>query len=108
VLSSNATGVRAWIVRFQLEVGGRMIPEGDTTQVFLVAENGRPSYVDTTDASGRASRRMRLRIAPGLVPPDSAVITVSASFRGAPLKDSPLHLVLPVRPAAANISKRAP
>jgi hypothetical protein len=108
VLSSNATGVRAWIVRFQLEVGGRMIPEGDTTQVFLVAETGRPSYVDTTDVSGRASRRMRLRIAPGLVPPDSAVITVSASFRGAPLKDSPLRLVLPVRPAAANISKRAP
>ena len=106
VLSSANAGVGSWIVRFQLEAGGRVIPETDTTQVFLMADNGRPSYVDTTDGSGTASRRMRLRVAPGLVPPDSAVITVKASYRGVPLKGSPVRLVLPVRPATANISKR--
>jgi hypothetical protein len=106
VLSSANAGVRSWVVRFQLEVAGRTIPENDTTQAFLVGDNGRPSYADTTDASGTASRRMRLRITPGLVPPDSAVITVSGSHRGVPLKGSPVRLVLPVRPDTANISKR--
>jgi hypothetical protein len=98
VLSADGAGVRSWIVTFQLEAGGRVIPESDTTQVFLVAESGRPSYADTTDESGRASRRVRLRIVPGLVPPDSAVITIRASYKGAALKGSPARLVLPLSP----------
>ena len=106
VATSADVAVRSWIVRFQLEAGGRVIPENDTTQLFLAGENGRPSYVDTTDVGGRVARRMRLRIAPGLTPPDSAIITVSTSYRGVPLTGSPLRLVLPVRPATANISSR--
>jgi len=107
VLTATNTGVRTWIVRFQLEAGGRVIPETDTSQVFLMGDNGRPSYVDTTDLGGRVSRRMRLKVLPGLVPPDSAIITVSASYRGVPLTGSPVRLVLPVRPATANISAKA-
>jgi hypothetical protein len=98
VYTAAAAGVRSWVVRFQLEAGGRRIPESDTTQIFLIGDNGRPSYADTTDLQGRASRRVRLRVAPGLVPPDSAIITVSAAWRGAPLKGSPVKLVLPLRP----------
>ena len=98
ILSAANAGVQAWIVRFQLEAGGRIIPETDTAQVFLIGDTGRPSYADTTDASGKVSRRVRLRVVPGLVPPDSAVITISASYRGAPLAGSPLRLVLPLRP----------
>jgi hypothetical protein len=98
VYTASGNGVRSWVVRFQLEAGGRQIPESDTTQIYLVADNGRPSYADTTDLSGKASRRVRLRVAPGLVPPDSAVITVSATYRGSPLKGSPVRLVLPLRP----------
>ena len=98
ILSATRAGVRAWIVRFQLEAGGRIIPETDTTQVFLIGDTGRPSYADTTDAAGNVSRRVRLRVVPGLVPPASAVITISASYRGAPLPGSPLRLVLPLRP----------
>lgn len=98
VLSADGAGVRSWIVTFQLEAGGRVIPASDTTQIFLVGENGRPSYADTTDGSGRAARRVRLRIVPGLVPPDSAVITISASYKGAALKGSPARLVLPLSP----------
>lgn len=98
VLSADGAGVRSWIVTFQLEAGGRVITESDTTQIFLVAESGRPSYADTTDGSGRAARRVRLRIVPGLVPPDSAVLTISASYKGAALKGSPARLVLPLSP----------
>src|SRR5512134_100429 len=98
VLSGPDSGVRSWIVTFQLEADGRLIAASDTTQIFLVNEGGRPSYVDTTDATGGATRRVRLRIAPGLVPPDSAVVTVRASYKGVPLIGSPVRLVLPLGP----------
>ena len=97
VFSASKAGVRAWIVTFQLEAGGRPIAETDTTQIYLVGDNGRPSYADTTDQAGKASRRVRLKVAPGLIPPDSAVITVRASYKGAPLIGSPVRLVLPLR-----------
>lgn len=108
VLSAPNVGVGSWVVKFQLEAGGRVIPESDTTQVFLVGDNGRPSYADTSDVSGRVARRMRLRVVPGQIPPDSAIITVSAAYRGVPLTGSPVRLLLPVRPASANISAKAP
>lgn len=98
VFSAPGAGVRSWVVRFQLEAGGRVIPESDTTQIFLINDTGRPSYADTTDQQGRVARRVRLRVAPGLVPPDSAVITMSATYRGTPLTGSPVRLVLPLRP----------
>jgi hypothetical protein len=98
VLANADSGVRSWIVTFQLEAGGRQIAETDTTQIFLVGDNGRPSYVDTTDARGSASRRVRLRVVPGLVPPDSAVITVRVSYKGQLLPGSPVRLVLPLGP----------
>ena len=98
VSSSPTEGVRSWVVRFQLQVNGVVIAENDTTQVFLMADNGRPSYADTTESSGLATRRVRLRIAPGLIPPDSAVITARASYRGVPLNGSPVRMVLPIVP----------
>lgn len=98
VVAAADSGVRSWIVTFQLEAGGRQIAESDTTQIFLVGDNGRPSYADTTDDSGMASRRVRLRIVPGLVPPDSAVITMRASYKGQALAGSPVRLVLPLSP----------
>ncbi|HEX6943065.1 MAG TPA: hypothetical protein VF128_09045 [Gemmatimonadaceae bacterium] len=97
VLSAPNAGVPSWIVTFQLEAGGRQIAESDTTQIYLVGENGKPSYADTTDQTGGASRRVRLKVAPGLIPPDSAVVTVRASYKGVPLIGSPVRLVLPLR-----------
>ncbi len=98
VFSATGVGVRAWVVTFQLEAGGRVIPESDTTQIFLIGDTGRPSYADTTDLQGKVARRVRLRVAPGLVPPDSAVITMSAAYRGTQLTSSPVRVVLPLRP----------
>jgi hypothetical protein len=98
VTAGPDTGVPSWIVTFELVADGRVIPPTDTTQIFLVGDNGRPSYVDTTDASGSVSRRVRLRIAPGLVAPDSAVVTIRASYKGQPLTGSPVRLVLPISP----------
>lgn len=98
VLSDAAEGVRSWIVTFELAVDDRIISPTDTAQLYLVAENGRVSYVDTTDVVGRASRRLRLKVTPGFLPPDSAVITARASYLGVPLKGSPVRLVLPLSP----------
>jgi hypothetical protein len=98
VLSAAVEGVRAWVVTFELEVEGLVVPPTDTSQIYLVADNGRVSYVDTTDAFGRASRRLRLKVPPGSSPPDSAVITLRASYLGLPLKGSPVRLVLPMSP----------
>ena len=97
VLSATNAGVSSWIVTFQLEAGGRQIQPSDTAQIYLIGDNGRPSYADTTDGAGRASRRVRLKIAPGLIPPDSAIITMRASYKGVPLSGSPVRLVLPLR-----------
>jgi hypothetical protein len=93
---STVAPVPSWVVNFQLEAGGRQIPVSDTSQIYLVGDNGRPSYADTTDLSGRASRRVRLRVAPGLTPPDSAIVTVTVSYRGVQLMGSPVRLVLPL------------
>ena len=90
--------VSSWVVRYQLQAGDRIIPENDTTQIWLVGENGRPSYADTTDATGAASRRVRLRVAPGLTPPDSAIITMTASYNGLPVLGSPIVVILPLVP----------
>jgi hypothetical protein len=98
VTDTDTSGVRAWIVTFELESAGALIAPSDTSGVFLVSESGRPSYADTTDATGRATRRVRVRITPGFTPPDSVIVTVRTSYRGAQLAGSPVRLVLPPRP----------
>jgi hypothetical protein len=98
ITEPDTTGVPAWIVTFELESRDTLVAPGDTTGVYLVNESGRASYADTTDGTGRASRRVRVRIAPGFTPPDSVIVRVRASYRGVPLPGSPVRLVLPLRP----------
>ena len=98
VLDGAGQGVRSWVVTFELNIRGQVVARSDTSHVFLVNEAGRPSYADTTDTQGIASRKVRLRIAAGLVAPDSAVVTVRASHRGTALRGSAIRLVLPIRP----------
>jgi len=90
--------VRSWVVTFELLVNDQPVDPADTTGVYLVGDAGKPSYADTTDAQGKATRRVRVRIAPGFTPPDSVVVTVRAAWKGAPLAGGPVTLVLPLRP----------
>lgn len=49
---------------------------------------------DTTDATGVASRRIRLNVAQVTSAADSVVVLASASYRGALVRGSPVRLVL--------------
>jgi hypothetical protein len=97
---TTPAGVRAWIVTFRAEFQDTPIAPGDTTRFYLVGDNGRPSSVDTTDATGVASRQIRLRSEAVGIPgqPDSVIVFASARYLGAELAGSPLRLVLPIRP----------
>jgi hypothetical protein len=97
----TAAGVASWVVRYRLVLGEDTLPVGigDTTLAWLVDDNGRPSALDTTDASGAASRRVRVNgLNPAIDAVDSLVISVTAQGTRAPLRGAPVLLVLPVRP----------
>ena len=90
--------VQSWVVRYRLVVRGDTLPVGDTTFVWLADDAGRPAPLDTTDATGEASRRVRINglnaAVDGL---DSVVVSVTAQGTAAPLRGAPVRLALPVR-----------
>jgi hypothetical protein len=68
-------------------------PAGTIAQ--LVNDNGAPgTTADTTDASGNATRRIKLNVAQLTSASDSVVVLASASYRGAAVRGSPVRLVL--------------
>lgn len=75
-------------------VSFRMIrPTGTLAQ--LVNDLGvAGTTADTTDASGIASRRIKLNVAQLTSATDSVVVMASASFRGVAVRGSPVRLVL--------------
>jgi len=86
-----------WIVQYTLIMPANST--NDSTQaVFLVNPNGRASSVDTTDAQGVASRRVRVRAAqfPTGSLPDSVVVDAIARYRGTLLNGAPVRMVVPV------------
>jgi len=84
--------VQAVIVRYTI-LYAPPGPNGAVTGL-LVDPSGRPSSVDTSDASGQVSRRIRVRTqAP--VAADSFVVRMSAEYAGAPLRGSPRTFVIP-------------
>lgn len=95
LVSSN---VRAWPVRF--EIVSPANSTNDTTQaVFLVDDSGRPSVLDTTDASGSAGRRVRIRAAqfPASTAVDTVVVRATVTYKGQLLRGAPVRLALPVQ-----------
>lgn len=99
---SLATGtpaaVRGWLVRYTLLAPAN--PSNDTTAAaFLVNDAGRASTLDTTDAAGTAGRKVRVRAAafPTGAAVDSVIVRADASYRGVPLRGSPVRLAVPVR-----------
>ena len=78
-------------------------PNNDTTlSVFLVDDSGRPSVLDTTDGTGVAGRRVRVRAARFPASGDTASVILRAivTYKGLALRGSPFRLVLPVRKPA--------
>jgi hypothetical protein len=74
-------GVPSYLVRYSIRnTAGQLLPTTDTTQAFfLVDDAGRLSSVDTTDASGMASRRLRFRIRQGQAAIDSVRVMARVS-----------------------------
>ncbi len=91
--------VQDWVVQF--EVIEPANPTNDTTlAAFFMNDIARPMTFDTTDASGVASRRLRMRSE--LVFPDTTLLrdTVVVEARvwrkGAPVPGAPLRILVPV------------
>ncbi|HYW29867.1 MAG TPA: hypothetical protein VE869_00075 [Gemmatimonas sp.] len=96
----TVTEVNAWTVRF--EVVQPANASNDTTALaWLVNDNGRASVTDTTDASGTAGRRVRIRAS--LLPMDTTTseirVRATTTYRGRPVTGSPVTLLLNVRRA---------
>lgn len=86
-----------WLVRF--EVLQPANPTNDSTKsAFLVNDQHKLSNIDTTDASGSASRFVRVRSAqfPVGSTPDSVVVRATVTYRGQPVKGGPVRIVVPV------------
>ncbi|MFN2400502.1 MAG: hypothetical protein ABR543_17975 [Gemmatimonadaceae bacterium] len=106
VTTDSLLPVANYEVRFEI-VAPSGLPVDDTTKVLLVNDLKRPSRVDTTDASGIASRQLRLSPAALSSIPDSVVVRVSA-FRPdrTPVPGSPRHFVITLRAAAPGFNAK--
>jgi hypothetical protein len=98
---NTVSPVRSWPVRFQLVSPAN--PTNDTmAAVYLVDDQGRASTLDTTDDSGAAGRRVRVRALqfPVGAAVESVVVRATVTYRGQPLKGSPVRITAPVRRGA--------
>ncbi len=96
--SGAATPARSWPVRFQLLTPAN--PTNDTmAAAYLVDDQGRASTMDTTDDSGVAGRRVRVRALqfPTGAAVESVVVRATVTYKGKSLKGSPIRLTAPVR-----------
>lgn len=97
------TTVRSWPVRFQLLTPAN--PTNDTMAgAYLIDDQGRASTIDTTDDSGVAGRRVRVRALqfPAGAAVESVVVRATVTYKGKPLKGSPVRMTAPVRRGAGS------
>ena len=99
-VEANGAGslVNGWPVKF--EIISPANPTNDTTKsVYLVDDAGRASVLDTTDLSGTAGRKVRVRATayPSGAAVDTVVVRASVSYKGKALNGSPIRMVLPVK-----------
>ena len=93
-LTSLDSTVKSYIVSFAIS------SPADTQLAVLVNEAGKESRVDTTDANGEASRRIRLTPARLTALTDSVIVLATVKYRGAHVRGSPARIVLKVQPSA--------
>ncbi|MDO8502842.1 MAG: hypothetical protein Q7S20_13475 [Gemmatimonadaceae bacterium] len=76
----------------------RILSPSDTVLAKLVNDNGARSSSDTTDASGVATRKIKLDVTRLTALVDSVIVEARVRYRGASVKGSPVKLVLKVKP----------
>ena len=87
------SAVSSYVVSFAVVSGGA--PE----LASLVDGAGKPSIIDTTDATGLAGRAVRVRpVHLGPVTEDSVIVNATVKYRGSPVSGSPVRLVVHLRP----------
>lgn len=91
-LTRSDSLVRSYLVTFAIT------NQADTLAAQLVNDAGLPSAIDTTDASGVASRKIRIRPTRLKSVNDSVLVTASVMYRGTHVRGSPARLVLKVKP----------
>lgn len=79
-------------------VSFRMVSPAGTVAQLINDAGIAGTTADTTDASGIASRRIKLNVAQLTTISDSVVVMASASYRGVAVRGSPMRLVLKYRP----------
>ena len=94
------TASLGFVVKYELKSSPAAVP-GNVPAVFLADDAGKAARTDTTDASG-ASRKLVVRAGllanpPTGTKPDSAVVTMSVSYKGKPVAGSPLRVVIPIK-----------
>jgi hypothetical protein len=93
-IAPNDSAVKSYIVSFAI------VSQTDPNLATLINDAGKPSVVDTTDASGVAGRAIRLHplfLTSGTTV-DSIFVNATARFKGVPVSGSPVQLVLLLRP----------
>jgi hypothetical protein len=79
-----------------------IVSQPDKNPGELVNDGGIASFVDTTDATGIAGRKIRLHPVNlnSVTQVDSIVVNASAKYRGVPVPGSPVRLVLLFKPGS--------
>jgi hypothetical protein len=93
-LTSADSAVNSYLVSFAI------VSPADTLLAKLVDDAGSASRVDTTDASGTASRKIRLAPIRLTALRDSIIVNATVKYRGAQVNGSPVRLVLIVKPGS--------
>ncbi len=93
-VAPNDSAVKSYIVSFAI------VSQSDPRLGQPVNDVGKPSIVDTTDASGIAGRAIRLHplFLTSATTVDSIIVSATARYRGAEVSGSPVRLVLKVKP----------
>ena len=91
-IAPNDSAVKAYIVSFAI------ISQSNPSLGELVAEDRKPSQVDTTSTDGVAGRAIRLHPLFLTSPVDSIIVSATARYHGVPVSGSPVRFVLRLKP----------
>ena len=70
---------------------------GNPPPVYIGDQSSRPMSADTTDIGGHATKRRAVVRVQSLSALDSVVVEGAVQYKGAPLKGSPVRLVIPAK-----------